>query len=85
MRLAIVGLGYVGLTTGVALAYLGHKVVGVEKDEEKPRFTRYDFLNFLSLWKATYIVIAAGTPQSSLLKRIEGSWAPYLDKSESQC
>lgn len=35
MRLTIVGLGYVGLTTGAALAYLGHRVVGVEKEEAK--------------------------------------------------
>jgi len=31
----IVGTGYVGLTTGVALAYLGHQVIGVDKDSRK--------------------------------------------------
>lgn len=35
MRIAVVGLGYVGLTTAVALAYLGHRVIGVERDEAK--------------------------------------------------
>jgi len=35
MRVAIIGTGYVGLTTGVALAYVGHEVVGVDKDPEK--------------------------------------------------
>ncbi|NPA72733.1 MAG: UDP-glucose/GDP-mannose dehydrogenase family protein [Gammaproteobacteria bacterium] len=35
MRVAVIGTGYVGLTTGVALAYLGHKVVGVDKDPSK--------------------------------------------------
>ena len=35
MRVAIIGTGYVGLTTGVALAYLGHQVVGVDVDAEK--------------------------------------------------
>lgn len=35
MRVAIVGTGYVGLTTGVALAFLGHDVVGVDLDAEK--------------------------------------------------
>jgi len=35
MKVAIIGTGYVGLTTGVALAYLGHDVVGVDIDEEK--------------------------------------------------
>jgi len=35
MRVAVIGTGYVGLTTGVALAYLGHRVVGVDKDPAK--------------------------------------------------
>jgi len=35
MEVAIVGTGYVGLTTGVGLAYLGHKVVCLDLDEEK--------------------------------------------------
>ncbi len=30
MRVAVVGMGYVGLTTAVALAWLGHRVHGVE-------------------------------------------------------
>jgi len=35
MRIAIIGAGYVGLTTGAALAYLGHHVTCVEKDGRK--------------------------------------------------
>ncbi len=35
MRLAVVGTGYIGLTTGVALAYLGHRVTCVDKDDRK--------------------------------------------------
>ena len=35
LRVAIIGTGYVGLTTGVALAYLGHHVVGMDKDNAK--------------------------------------------------
>lgn len=34
-NVAIVGTGYVGLVTGAALAYLGHRVVGVDKDTAK--------------------------------------------------
>jgi UDPglucose 6-dehydrogenase len=37
MKVTIIGTGYVGLTTAVTLAYIGHKVVGVEKDREKLR------------------------------------------------
>lgn len=35
MNVVIIGAGYVGLTTGVALAYLGHEVTCVEKDPGK--------------------------------------------------
>ncbi len=34
MRVTIIGTGYVGLTTGVALAYLGHDVTCVDKKQE---------------------------------------------------
>ena len=34
MRITIVGAGYVGLTTGVALAYLGHNVTCIDNNEE---------------------------------------------------
>jgi len=37
MKVSVIGTGYVGLTTAVTLAYIGHKVVGVEKDREKLR------------------------------------------------
>ena len=35
MKIAIIGAGYVGLTTAVVLAYLNHDVAAVEKDESK--------------------------------------------------
>jgi len=35
MKIAIMVTGYVGLTTGVALASLGHKVICMDKDEIK--------------------------------------------------
>jgi len=34
-RVAVIGTGYVGLTTGVCLAYLGHDVSCVDADPEK--------------------------------------------------
>jgi len=33
MRIAQIGTGYVGLTTGVTLAFLGHRVTCVDVDE----------------------------------------------------
>ncbi len=35
MKVCVIGTGYVGLTTGVVLAYLGHQVTGVDKDTAK--------------------------------------------------
>lgn len=35
MKVSIVGAGYVGITTGVALAYLGHAVTLLDSDESK--------------------------------------------------
>ncbi|MGY4706912.1 UDP-glucose dehydrogenase family protein [Candidatus Bipolaricaulota sp. J31] len=35
LKVAVIGTGYVGLTTGVALAYLGHDVIGMDKDRAK--------------------------------------------------
>ena len=35
LKVAVVGAGYVGLTTAVALAYIGHRVTCVDKDAEK--------------------------------------------------
>jgi len=34
-KISVIGTGYVGLTTGVCLAYLGHKVICVDKDKNK--------------------------------------------------
>lgn len=40
MRVAILGTGYVGLTTGVCLAYLGHKVVCMDPVQSKIEMLR---------------------------------------------
>src|SRR5699024_1289826 len=37
MKIGVIGAGYVGLTTGLALAYVGHDVVSVDNDERKLR------------------------------------------------
>ncbi|GAB4357159.1 MAG: UDP-glucose/GDP-mannose dehydrogenase family protein [Bryobacter sp.] len=35
MRIAVIGTGYVGLTTGVCLAYIGHEVTCLDVDQRK--------------------------------------------------
>ena len=34
-KIAVIGVGYVGLTTAVGLAHLGHQVIGVDNDIQK--------------------------------------------------
>ncbi len=40
MNIAIIGAGYVGLPTGLALAYLGHRVTIIDQDERKVNLLR---------------------------------------------
>jgi UDPglucose 6-dehydrogenase len=35
MKIAVIGTGYVGLTTGVCLAYIGHEVTCLDVDAAK--------------------------------------------------
>jgi len=35
MKITVIGGGYVGLTTGICLSYVGHNVNIVEKDHAK--------------------------------------------------
>lgn len=44
------GMGYVGLTTAVALAYIGHEVTGVEKDEKKLEALKDGRVPFYEPW-----------------------------------
>jgi len=40
MRIVVVGAGYVGLTTGMALAYVGHRVQFIDRDPTKIELLR---------------------------------------------
>lgn len=40
MNVAVIGTGYVGLTTAVSLALHGHRVIGIDVDEEKVKQLR---------------------------------------------
>lgn len=36
MKISVVGTGYVGLVTGVALSHISHDVACIDIDEKKP-------------------------------------------------
>lgn len=38
MKITIIGIGYVGLVTGVCLADFGNNIICVDNDEEKKYF-----------------------------------------------
>lgn len=40
MRVTVIGTGYVGLTTAIVMAYLGHRVTAVDKDSAKIELLR---------------------------------------------
>ncbi len=46
MNIAVIGAGYVGMTTSVAFAAYGHHVVVVEHDEEKVKMLSQGYLPF---------------------------------------
>ena len=41
MKIAVVGTGYVGLTTALLFAEMGHEVVAIDVDEEKVKKSRF--------------------------------------------
>ncbi len=52
MNITIVETGYVGLTTGAMLAYLGHQVACIDIDEERLATLRRGHLGTQSLGRA---------------------------------
>ena len=38
MRVSVIGLGYLGAVTAASLASLGHKVLAIDRDEERSRY-----------------------------------------------
>jgi UDPglucose 6-dehydrogenase len=54
-RIAVVGTGYVGLTTGACLAHLGHKVVCADIDVNKIAKLQQGFIPFVELGLAELV------------------------------
>ena len=65
MKVTVIGLGYLGATHAVAMAKLGHEVLGIEPDERKLSALASGFLPFHEpgLDKALQEVIAHGSIQ----------------------
>lgn len=52
-------MGYVGLTTAVALAYIGHEVTGVEKDPKKLEILKEGRVPFYEPWLPELLELSA--------------------------
>ena len=63
MKISVIGLGYLGTTHAVAMAKLGHNVIGIEPDESRIQQLAAGELPFFEpgLGEALKQVIAAGT------------------------
>jgi UDPglucose 6-dehydrogenase len=59
MRVAIIGTGYVGLTTGVCLGFVGHQVWCLDTDENKIRDLRAGKIPIYEPWLVELIEEAA--------------------------
>jgi UDPglucose 6-dehydrogenase len=58
MNVAIIGTGYVGLTTGVCLAYLGHKVTCLDSDEGKIAYLQSGRAPIYEPWLEELLLLA---------------------------
>lgn len=58
LNVSIIGTGYVGLTTGVCLAYLGHKVTCLDTDAAKVDMLRRGISPIYEPWLAEMLVAA---------------------------
>ncbi len=69
MRVSIIGTGYVGLTTGVCLAYLGNEVTCLDTDEAKIDSLRQGRLPIYEPWLAE--LLAASSRRLGFTTRYE--------------
>src|SRR5882757_2017102 len=60
LNVAIIGTGYVGLTTGVCLAFLGHKVVCVDAELKKVDSLKRGEVPFFEPHLAELVAVARG-------------------------
>jgi UDPglucose 6-dehydrogenase len=58
MKVSIIGTGYVGLTTGVCLGFLGHKVTCVDSDEAKIDILRAGHSPIYEPWLEDLLALA---------------------------
>ncbi|MEL7565034.1 MAG: NAD-binding protein [Dehalobacterium sp.] len=57
MNVAVIGTGYVGLTTGVALAHIGHHVTCIDMDKRKIELLYHGKTPFFELFLEETIVL----------------------------
>ena len=68
MKITVIGLGYLGATTAVAFAKLGHQVIGIDPDESKVKALRDGSIPIYEpgLQSALTQALAAGNIQFSV-------------------
>jgi len=81
LRVGVVGTGYVGLVTGACLAYLGHRVTCVDRDEERLKGLRSGRMPFYE--PGLEDLVARGVGRGRLdFARVEGV-AGLVDEADA--
>ena len=77
MRIGVIGLGYLGVTNAVAMAKLGHEVIGIESNREK--------LNLLSSGKVPFFEPGLQQALIEVTKSGSLSFQEKHDRSSASC
>ena len=77
MRIGVIGLGYLGVTNAVAMAKLGHEVIGIESNREK--------LNLLSSGKVPFFEPGLQQALNEVTKSGSLSFQEKHDRSSASC
>lgn len=88
MKVTVIGLGYLGVTHAVAMAELGHDVIGLEADPKRLAALQAGKLPFhepgldealnrtLATGRITFQAAHAGNTRDAMKKQADETWVP---------
>ena len=80
MTLTVIGLGYLGATHAVAMAELGHNVIGIEADEKKLAALKSGQVPFYEPGLADF-----GSHQVGAIEHLHGIRTAFLSGGFAEC
>ena len=87
MKVSIIGTGYVGLTTGVCLGFLGHKVTCLDSDEAKIDTLRAGHSPIYEPWLEDLLALARPNLcfSTSYAESIPGADVVFIEIGRASC